>query len=533
MDRKTRAVRLEGSYHVPARNARRKILDRRPNEIKRRIARAARRKGRNPLILTKNWRAAILGLLLIGPIAAYVGLGMLWLQERGWWPLVIASSLWVATGVVFAALGARWTKSKDAFLPPIDWEEPETFAPRDRAAWEIVREEADRGEHIAAADLTNFDVYVETGKHLARRLAAHYVPNATDPIENVPLAELLTALELAAEDLGKLSRQIPGGDIINLAHLRQAVQVAGYLQKANDVYSYLLPIFQPWTGIPRLAAQRFVSAPAWRDMQSNLLRWFFAAYVNRLGSHLVEMYGGRLSIGADAYRRLRKSGHDEGVEVADESEGPTEPPTIAVAAAKGLERSSWIETLKNVTISGGLGRPTQRLGAASWLEPPPYEPLDVDKKAARAERAKSVAAIANADMLILMIDGAREDLSGDRRFLELWRESYQLLATLERPPLLALALEANDASVISPSRMERIRVDLGLAANETPLLLSRSDARADSVAAALISAWPAVEHAHFVRHFHQLSQRSRAGRLYRQIRRQGRNLWKGWKGNAT
>ena len=325
----------------------------------------------------------MLTVLFVGPIAVYVCLGVLWLKERGWWTLILASSAWAATGVVFAALGARWTKSKEAFMPPIDWDEPETFALRDRGAWDIVREQADRGESIALEDLSNFDVYVETGRELAKRLAAHYDPHSTDPIEGVPLAELLTALELAAEDLGKLCRQIPGGDLINLAHLRQAVQVAGYLQKANDVYSYLLPIFQPWTGLTRLAAQRFVTAPAWRNMRHNLLRWFYAAYVNRLGSHLVELYGGRLAIGADAYRRLRKNGRDD-LEVPDESEGPAEPPTIAVASAKGLERSSWIEMLKKVVLTGGLGRPTRRLAEAAWLEPPKYEPLDVDSRSARS-----------------------------------------------------------------------------------------------------------------------------------------------------
>lgn len=470
----------------------------------------------------------MLGLLLIGPIAIYVGLGVLWLQERGWWTLVLASIAWAATGVIFAALAARWTKSTDVFLPPIDWDEPETFAPRDREAWEIVREEADRGESIAPQDLTNFDVYVETGKHLARRLAAHYIPYATDPIENVPLAELLTALELAAEDLGKLCRQIPGGDIINLSHLRQAVQVAGYLQKANDVYTYLLPIFQPWTGIPRLAAQRFISTPAWRDMRYNLLRWFFAAYVNRLGSHLVELYGGRLAIGADAYRRLRKLGQGEG-DVSEEVEDPADPPTVAAAAAKGLERARWIETLKTVTLSGGLGRPTRRLAEVAWLEPPPFEPIDVDSKAAKAELVKAVAAVANADLLILLIDGARQDLAGDRRFLELWRETYRTQTALDRPPLLVLVLEPSDALTVAPPRLEEIRIELGLAANETPILLSRADARADSVSAAIVTIWPAVEHVHLLRHFHRLSQRSKIGRLFKQIRRQGENIWSGWR----
>ena len=110
------------------------------------------------------------------------------------------------------------------------------------------------------------------------RLADHYHPLPTDPIEHVPVVELLTAMELAAEDLNGLCRQVPGGDMITPAHWKQAVQVAGYLQKANDIYSYLLPIFSPVTGLVRLGTQQWMVKPAWKNMQQNLLRWFYRAY---------------------------------------------------------------------------------------------------------------------------------------------------------------------------------------------------------------------------------------------------------------
>src|SRR5262249_632153 len=133
-----------------------------------------------------------------------------------------------------------------------------------------------------------------------------YHPMATDPIERVPVVEFLTALELAADDLTGLCRQVPGGDMLTAGHWKQAVQVAGYLQKANDIYSYLLPIFSPVTGLVRLGTQKVMVTPAWKNMQQNLLRWFFRAYVNRLGMHLIELYSGRLAIGADQYRRLTR-----------------------------------------------------------------------------------------------------------------------------------------------------------------------------------------------------------------------------------
>ena len=44
-------------------------------------------------------------------------------------------------------------------------------------------------------------------------------------------------------------------------------------------------------------------------MQQNVLRWFYQAYVNRLGMHLIELLSGRLAIGAGQYRRLTRRPH--------------------------------------------------------------------------------------------------------------------------------------------------------------------------------------------------------------------------------
>src|SRR5262249_31637080 len=136
--------------------------------------------------------------------------------------------------------------------------------------------------------------------------AAHYHPLPHDPIEHVPIVDLLTALELAAEDLAELCRQVPGGDLFTPAHWKGAVKAAGYLQRANDIYTYLLPLFQPMTGLVRLGTQKLMVQPAWRGAQQTLMRWFFRAYVNRLGTHLIELYSGRLAIGADQYRKLTR-----------------------------------------------------------------------------------------------------------------------------------------------------------------------------------------------------------------------------------
>src|SRR5436305_1664660 len=103
--------------------------------------------------------------------------GMLWLNARGW--LFWAGALWVASGMVFAYLAARWTKSQRELLPPIDWDAPQTFAKIDRDAWAIVEAEAERGEASSLETLVVFDAYIDTGRRLAKALADHYHPLST------------------------------------------------------------------------------------------------------------------------------------------------------------------------------------------------------------------------------------------------------------------------------------------------------------------------------------------------------------------
>ena len=254
----------------------------------------------------RQWRSWVLVALLVGPVLAYVGLGMLWLWERGWIVCTIAAVIWVVAGVAFSILAARWTKTSRPLMPPLDWDAPQTFSPLDRDAWKLVEEEADQGETLTFDVLLGADVYIDTGRRLMNRLASHYHPLASHPFDDVPLVELLTAFELAAEDLSGLSRQIPGGDLIAPAHWRRAVQVAGYITKANDIYAFVSPFLNPITGLTRLGTREWIVKPAWKSMQQNVLRWFYQAYVNRLGMHLIELLSGRLAIGALQYRRLTR-----------------------------------------------------------------------------------------------------------------------------------------------------------------------------------------------------------------------------------
>lgn len=250
------------------------------------------------------WRGILLGLLYLLPPVVYFCLGAWWLFEHGL--LIYGVVGWISFTLLFAWLSRRWMKDGIKVLPPLDWEKPWTFAPRDADAWKIIQETADRAADLTLDQLTRLDTYQQTTEELAMRVAACYYPGVPNPLDKLPIVELIVAIELAAEDLEGLCRQVPAMDQLTPGHLKGLSKAVGYAQTANDLYSFALPVFRPVTGLPRLLVQKLVAEPAWKQTKEGLQRWLFRAYVNRLGVHLVELSSGRLRSGSAAYRHTKE-----------------------------------------------------------------------------------------------------------------------------------------------------------------------------------------------------------------------------------
>jgi hypothetical protein len=496
-------------------------------------------------------------LLLVGPVLAYVGLGMLWLWERGWVACTVAAVLWLLCGGIFSILAARWTKTAQPILPPLDWESPHLFAPIDRAAWKLVQEEAEKGETLAYDVLLGSDTYIETGRGLFRRLAGHYHPFVTEPLDDVPLVELMTALELAAEDLAGLCRQVPGGDLISLSHWRRAVQVAGYLNRANDLYSFVLPFLNPVTGLTRLGTREWIVKPAWKSMQQNVLRWFYQAYVNRLGMHLIELLSGRLAIGAHHYRRLTKRPRMGSSGVLGEE---LKPLTMVVAGANGAGKSRLIAMIEEA-CSGQMSlikakvaplgiEPSlfDRLKDAHFVEAPGYPAASAaESRRTRAQRAAGLAAAAECDLFVLVINGCHPDHSSDLAFAQAWDRWFQehphhevppalvVVTGIDRPDFGGASKTAGDGIVSQEFRDSLIRAQFDSLRSLLPITFHEYAAVGlgeQTPAAVIEHVMPALtplllkaERTALLRRLHEVASRSRVGRLVQQIGQHGKSLW--------
>lgn len=513
--------------------------------------------------MRRLWKGWVLGCLLVTPVVVLVGLGFLYLAPRrgplgiSW--AYIASLLWVVSGVVFAVLAHRWTRAQRDQLLPLDWDIPHTFTPLDRAAWDLVQQEAETAETLSPGELTVIDTYIATGRGLARRLAAHYHPLATDPLEHVPIVEMLTALQLAAEDLGGMCRQVPGGDMVTPAHWKRVVLAAGWLHRANELYTLLLPVFQPIAGVPRLVSQKLMSQPAWKGMQENLIRWFYRAYVNRLGTHLIELYSGRLAIGASSYRRLTRK--LQGAHAPVEEPGPMR---IAVAGRRDSGRSALLEAIRSASrgdLSGVRARLdrsglepalAERLASAEFIEIPGYTGAPGRESARdRQTRRAALDGATRADVLLLGLDARAVEVSPEVRFIEAWRDWFASHPSREQPPLIVVLNHIDELpeadhwqppydwtrghgalEAVVRQRIEELRTALPVdVAAIVPVGLHPNQpfGVAEHLLPDLAALLHRAERIALLRELHDLSGASKAGRLVRQVGRQGRHLWESLK----
>jgi predicted GTPase len=136
-------------------------------------------------------------------------------------------------------------------------------------------------------------------------LARFYHPGAADPVASLTIPEMLAVVELAAHDLAEMVEQyLPGGHLLTVKDWRNARKAVDWYQTANNVYWAISSIFSPINTAARYAASKVGLERPFQMLQRNLLYWFYGAYVQRLGTYLIDLNSGRLRVGAKRYREL-------------------------------------------------------------------------------------------------------------------------------------------------------------------------------------------------------------------------------------
>jgi uncharacterized protein len=130
---------------------------------------------------------------------------------------------------------------------------------------------------------------------------------------------------------------------------RQARRAADWYRTASNVYWLVSAVFSPLQTGARFAASQLGMSRPWQQLQQNLLVWFYTAYLQRLGTYLIDVNSGRLRVGARRYRELVKQRTPNGrsdAALKDQEEGDVAAHvTITVMGQVKAGKSSLINAI--------------------------------------------------------------------------------------------------------------------------------------------------------------------------------------------
>ena len=395
-------------------------------------------------------RILILVVLVALPVLFLVGAGGYHLWATGW-----AFWAWWPMGLCLAAayiLAWRWQRAiRDRHAdapPPLHWTE------RDREAWKLVEERVKAARSVTDDQLGDARFYFDTAQQMAEQLARAYRSNAGDPIGQVTVPELLSVIELASHDLNVLATTyVPGSHLMTIDHWRTAHRAVGWYRTATNAYWAAAAVFDPLQTAVRYVAAKYGMGKPLELFQQNVILWFYAAYVRKVGEYLIELYSGRLKVGAKRYRELRE--HAEGSvpspDAAKVPESPTSSPVtpgvnIAVIGQVKAGKSSLINALlgerRAATDVLPLTSEVTRYDLAAPGATTRLSLLDTagyGRAGAEADNLEATAeAVQGADLLFIVSHARNPARKADVDFLARLRGWFRDRPHLKFPPMVAV-----------------------------------------------------------------------------------------------
>jgi predicted GTPase len=406
-------------------------------------------------------RIFLLVALWLLPVLFLIGVGSYALWERGWWFYV----WWPLAGCLAAAYLLGWYWQRSNRLLPATNDPAGHWTDRDRNAWKLVEARAAQVKDVPIQQLENLHFYLDAGRAMAEELACFYHPNATDPLSRVTLPELLTVAELATHDLGELVDQyLPGGHLLTVSDWRRTRKATDWYRTASNIYWAVAALFNPvQTGLRYVAAQLGVSQP-WQQLQQGLADWFYTAYLHRLGTYLIELYSGRLGVGAERYRALLERYRTATAPASRERERPEhDHPPVAHAPGSPEEVQAPQVTLalfgqvnagKSSVINALLGEqraktdvlPATAAVTRYQLRPPQagtqlvlLDTVGYGHEGPKADDLKATETAARqADVLLLVLHALNPARQADVQMVERLKAWFADRPDLRMPPLLAV-----------------------------------------------------------------------------------------------
>lgn len=406
--------------------------------------------------MTRRHAGLIVGLFLL-PILCFVAAGAYQLWRSGsllwlWW---ILPACWGAS-YLLARRALRSARAEDFGPHPTL---PAFWTPRDREAWRIVEKAAEDARKLNPVDLVDARFYLRAAEKLSLEIARFYHPDAKDPISDLTVPEILAAAELALEDLSDLvTNYVPGSRHLTVRRWRMLGQAPAYYTAASNLGYAISALFGPTSAVSRYLVSRLVLGPAMELMQQNLVLWFYASFLNRVGLYAIEMNSGRLLRGARVWRSLVEK-YSAPRPIAPEEAGASSAEdlhtvSIAVVGQVKAGKSSLVNALLGEARAGADVLPLTRQVSRYELreaelsdrlvlwDTKGYAFADPNEEGFRA----AVEVARAADLVLLVLEARNPSRESDVRMLRALDAHFRDNPRYRRPPVVAVLTHIDQLS---------------------------------------------------------------------------------------
>ena len=401
-------------------------------------------------------RQITLALLFLVPVLVYLGLGAYALWETGlfqwtWW---ILPGCWLVTWGVAQVWRPAPKRSSTAEVDAAPH-----WTPRDEQAAEIIQEFQNRVDELAPDQLTDPHFYLSTAQDLARQLAGHYHPRASDPVSSLTVPEVLAAIRLAVDDIERwFVDSVPGSHLVTIRQWKMLGHAPKWLQRAKSATWAASVLINP-ANLARYFTSKMTLDPVVSELKTEFLAAVYLRFVRQVGFYLIEMNSGRLQGGADRYQTTfqqqaaehsmsrpgvlsplqRKTARDESTQLIPQSL------CVAVVGQVKAGKSSLINALigdhsaetdvlpKTSSVQRfQLILPDSDVGL-TLLDTPGY----ADAGATKSQMKEMATALQQADAALLVLDAHSPARAADEKLLHDLQRWYADHPHFKPPPMIA------------------------------------------------------------------------------------------------
>ena len=395
-----------------------------------------------------RWRIYTVLALLVVPVLIVAAYGCYALWADYWW----GAWVWIPMTLSMAVgwgLAWYWQHNK-TLLRPVNFEPNVRWTDRDKQAWKLVETRAAASKEVNADQFVDPQFYLAVAQQMGQELATFYHPRAKDPVGNLTIPEVLAVVELASHDLAEMvDKFLPGGHLLTINDWKRARKAVDWYSSASNVYWVVSALISPInTGLRYAATQMGLTTPL-QMLQDNLLLWFYTAFLQRLGTYLIELNSGRLSVGATRYRQLV-----DAASAAPKADGPAGDASDAVRQVT-VTLMGQVKAGKSSMINALLGEVRARtdvLPATDEITRYEFQSPDVPTKLVlqdtvgyghqgpRADQIRATRQAAqDSDLLLLVVHARNPARQADVEMFKALHSWFASRPDLKRPPILVVA----------------------------------------------------------------------------------------------